>query len=155
MSDKGGTLFNGPVLILAKVLKNVMASATEAEIGALFLNGQEAAGLRTCLEAMGYPQPATPMKTDNSTTDGIINNTMKQRRSKAIDMRFHWLRDRTRQGQFYIFWDSGKNNLADYYTKHHPASLHRLLRPIHTFVKDMSPSTLQGCIEIMNGKQSA
>ena len=154
LSDKEGTLFNGPVLILAKVLKNVMASAAEAEIGALFLNGQEAAGIRTCLEAMGYPQPATPLKTDNSTADGIINGTMKQKRSKAIDMRFHWIKDRTKRGQFHVFWDSGKNNLADFYTKHHPASLHRLLRPIHTFIEGVSPDTLQGCIEIMNGKQT-
>jgi hypothetical protein len=103
LSNKDGTLFNGPVLILAKVIKNVMASATEAELGALFMNAQEAVGLRNCLTAMGYPQPATPLKTDNSTANGIINNTMKQKRSKAIDVRFYWLRDRVKQGQFFVF----------------------------------------------------
>ena len=155
LTNKTGTLFNGPVLILAKVIKNVMASAAEAEIGALYMNGQEAVGLRNCLEAMGHKQPPTPMKTDNSTANGIINNTMKQRRSKALDMRFYWIRDRTKQGQFHIYWDAGRNNLADYYTKHHPASLHRLVRPIHTYVQGLSPTTLQGCIEIMNRLQSS
>ena len=154
LSDSKGTVFNGPVLILAKVIKNVMASAAEAEIGALYMNAQEAAGLRTCLEAMGWPQPATPMKTDNITANGIINNTMKQRRSKALDMRFYWLKDRVGQGQFYLFWDSGKNNLADYYTKHHPAAVHKLMRAIHTFVDGKSPTSLQGCIEIMNKGQT-
>jgi hypothetical protein len=86
LSNKAGTLFNDPVLIIAKVIKNVMASATEAELGALFMNAQEAEGLRNCLAAMAFPQPATPLKTDNSTANGILNNTMKQKRSKAIDV---------------------------------------------------------------------
>jgi hypothetical protein len=154
LSNKEGTLFNGPVLILAKVIKNVMASATEAEVGALFMNAQEAVALRNCLEAMGFPQPATPMKTDNSTADGIINNTIKQKRSKAIDVRFYWLRDRAQQGQFYIYWDSGKNNLADFFTKHHPAIYHKTMRPIQTYIEGLSPESLQGCIEIMNRGQA-
>ena len=89
LSDKSGMIFNGPVLVLAKVIKNVMASATEAERGALYMNAQEAVALRNCLEAMGHKQPATPLKTDNNTANGSINNTMKQKRSKAIDVRFY------------------------------------------------------------------
>ena len=114
-------------MVLAKVIKNVMASATEAELGALYMNGQEAVGLCNCLKAMGFPQPETPLKTDNNTANGIINNTMKQKRSKAIDVRFYWLLDRVRQGQFRIFWDSGKHNLADFYTKHHPPAYHKTM----------------------------
>ena len=34
--------FNGPILVLAKIIKNVMVSALEAEIGALFMNAQQA-----------------------------------------------------------------------------------------------------------------
>ena len=154
MSNTKGTIFNGPVLVLAKVIKNVMASATEAELGALFMNAQEAVALRNCLEAMGHKQPATPLKTDNNTANGIINNTMKQKRSKAIDVRFYWLRDRVNQGQFYVHWDAGVNNLADYFTKHHPASYHRRMRPIQTYVKDLSPESLQGCIRMMNEGQT-
>ena len=48
-----GTLYNGPILALAKVIKNVMVSAAEAELAALFMNTQEAVGLRNYLEAMG------------------------------------------------------------------------------------------------------
>ena len=131
-----------------------MASAAEAELAALFMNSQEAVALRNCLEAMGFPQPATPMKTDNSTASGILNNTMKQKRSKAIDVRFYWLRDRAKQGQFYIYWDSGKHNLADFYTKHHPPLYHRTNRPIHTYMEGFSPESLQGCIEMMNKVQT-
>jgi hypothetical protein len=118
------------------------------------MNAQEAVGLRNCLEAMGFPQPATPLKTDNNTANGIINNTMKQKRSKAIDVRFYWLRDRVKQGQFYVFWDAGKNNIADYFTKHHPPAYHKRMRPIQTFVESLSPESLQGCIKLMNEDQT-
>ena len=93
-----------------------------------------------------------PIKTDNAAANEIINNTMEQKRSKAMDMRFHWLRDRVNQNQFYIFWDAGKHNLGDYYSKHHPAAYHKQMRPIHTYIQGLSPRSLQGCIEIMTRK---
>ena len=49
-------------------MKNVMASAAEAEMGALFVNGQEVMVLRNILAEMGHPQPPTPIRTDNSTS---------------------------------------------------------------------------------------
>ena len=79
---------------MAKVIKKVMASAAEAELRPLFMNVQEDAGLRHCLDTMGYLQLATPLKTDNSTPSGILNNTMKQHRSKVIDVRFYWMPNR-------------------------------------------------------------
>ena len=73
-----------------------MAYAAEAELGGLFLNGKETEDLREILREMGHPQnEPTHIHTDNSTAMGISNNTIKQRRSKAMDMRFHWVRDRT------------------------------------------------------------
>jgi hypothetical protein len=98
--NKDGKLFNGPIMVLAKIIKNVMSSAAEAEVAALFMNAQEMAPMRQCLKDLGHAQPATPIKTDNSTATGIINNTIKQKRSKSIDMRFYWLLDRVKQGQF-------------------------------------------------------
>ena len=66
---------NGAIHILCKTLRTVAASASEAEIGALFLNAQDAVPIRTALVVeMGHPQPATgtPLETDNSTADGIL-----------------------------------------------------------------------------------
>jgi hypothetical protein len=45
---------------------------------------------------MGHPQLATPIQTDNECAPGIVNNTVKQRRSKAIEMRFYWIKDRVK-----------------------------------------------------------
>ena len=116
---------NGALSVLCQILKEVVSSAAEAELAALFHNGKQACPLRVCLEELGHPQPPTPIVTDNNTAAGIANDTMKQRRSKAIDMRFYWVRDRVRQGQFLIYWRRGALNKADYFTKHHPASHHQ------------------------------
>jgi hypothetical protein len=50
-------LTNGAILIVSKVLKHVMSSAAETEIGAVFINSKEGAVLRTTLEELGHKQP--------------------------------------------------------------------------------------------------
>jgi hypothetical protein len=66
------------------------------------------------------------MITDNQVACGIANDSVKQKRSKAMDMRFYWIRDRVRQGQFLIYWRPGETNRANYFTKHH-----RRMRPVY------------------------
>ena len=97
-----------------------MASATEAKLGALFLNCQEAVPIQNALEDMGHSQPPTPVQVDNSTALGIATVTIKQRKSKAMAMRFYWIRDRSNQDQFNIYWKPGSTNRGDYFTKHFP-----------------------------------
>jgi hypothetical protein len=109
-------------------MKVVLASATEAELGAAFFVAKYRVMIRIILEEMGHHQPPTPLQVDNSCAHGIINNTVKQRRSKAIDMRFYWLKDREYQSQFHIYWRKGKDNLADYFTKHHSPMHHCRVR---------------------------
>ena len=102
---------NGAIHVHSPIISTVLSSATEAEIAALFFNGKETAMLRNTLRDMGHPaQTATPIQTDNA----------------SMDMRFYWVRDRVRQGHFLIHWRKGTDNLADYYTKHHSPSNHRL-----------------------------
>ena len=120
---------NGAILNISQVIKAVMSSAAEAELGALYINAKEAVYIRTILEELGHPQPPTPIQTDNSTAEGIINSKVQPKRTKAMDMRFHWLRDRETQKQFRFYWRSGVLNYADYWTKHHPAAHHRNIRP--------------------------
>ena len=105
-----------------------MSSAVESELGALFLISTHAIPIRHTLIAMGHPHPPTPIKTDNTTSLGVITNTIKRKRTKAIDMRFieweiEWIKTQLR-----IYWTPGKENLGDYYTKHHPPSHHKIIR---------------------------
>ena len=63
-----------------------MASAAEAEVGALYMNAQALIPLRITCEELGHKQPPTPMRTDNNTACGILTGKFKQNQSKAIDM---------------------------------------------------------------------
>ena len=65
---------------LTKIVKFVEQSAAEAECGGLYMNAKEAVTIQITLEELGHPQPATPIRTDNSTADGIMNiKTVKQK----------------------------------------------------------------------------
>jgi hypothetical protein len=128
--------FNAAVHVPCQILREVVSSAAEAELAGLFHNAKEACPIRICLEEMGHPQPATPIVTDNNTAAGIANDTIKQKRSKAIDMRFYWVRDRVKQKQFSIFWRKGELNKADYFTKHHAAKHHQEMRSTYLHMPD-------------------
>jgi hypothetical protein len=68
----------------------VVSYVVDAEFGALFVNAKKGTVIRTTLAEMGHNQDVTELKTDNTTADGIINNTVQQKRSKAIDIIFYW-----------------------------------------------------------------
>jgi hypothetical protein len=119
---------NGAVLNIAHIIKHVMSSATEAELAGLYIMAREAVYIRIVLEEMGHKQPPTPLQTDNAMAEAVTNGKVQPKRTKAMDMRFHWLRDRECQRQFRIYWRPGKLNYADYWTKHHPAKHHQNIR---------------------------
>jgi hypothetical protein len=121
---------NGAVLNVSKIIKAVMSSAGKAELGALFINAKTAVPLRRTLEELGHPQPQTPIQTDNSTAYGVINNKIQPKATKAMDMRFYWLKDRESIEQFKYHWSTGKNNTADYWTKNHLALHHQYMQGI-------------------------
>jgi hypothetical protein len=125
-ADTANKLTNGEILIISTVLKHVMSSAAEAEIGAVFINAKEGTVLCTTLEEVGHPQPPTPFETDNTTATGYSNGTIKQKRT----------RDRVKQGQFHVYWGPGYRNLADYFTKNHSPAHHKRMCEIYIHTSD-------------------
>jgi hypothetical protein len=105
--DHSNATLNGAIHVNSKIIKNVMGSAAEAEIGASYMNGQDCVAIRQTLIELGHPQPPTPIQVDNTTARSFANGTMKQKRSKSIDMNFYWIQDRTQQGMFHIYWGPG------------------------------------------------
>eukprot|EP00957_Ditylum_brightwellii_P085668 6516976-Ditylum_brightwellii.AAC.1 len=146
---------NGPVHSVCEVIRNIMALSSEAEIAVLYTNTKKGEELRMALLEMGHLQPPTPIMTDNSITYGIINNTVKQKCARAIDMHFYWVHDRCTQKYFIVYWAPGKYNLGDYHTKHHPDPHHCRIRSFYLHVNRpvayttviQRPSGLQGCVE--------
>ena len=47
---------NGPIHVLCQIMRKVLSSAAEAELGALFHNAKEACPIRTSLEELGHLQ---------------------------------------------------------------------------------------------------
>ena len=97
---------------------------------------------------MGNSQLPTPVQVDNSAAIGITTGTIKQRKSKSMDMRFYWIQDRSNQDQFKIYWKPGSINRGYYFTKHSPPAHHSTVRPIYLHVANYGNSTLQGCVNL-------
>ena len=108
-----------------------MTSAAEAETAGVYGNGQEIIAIRVSLQALRHPQLATPLKTDNSTSNSVVHANIKQCRSKTWDMRWNWLRDKATHQQLrgMYYWAKGTDNTADYFTKYHPLLHHLAMRP--------------------------
>jgi hypothetical protein len=71
------------------------------------------------------------METNNTTVTRYSNGTKKQKRTKAMDMRFYWIKDRVKQGQFNVYCGPGFQNLEDYFTKHHSLAQHKRMRDVY------------------------
>jgi hypothetical protein len=71
------------------------------------------------------------METDKATATGYSNGTIKQKRTKTMDMRFYMIKDRMKQGQCNVYWGPVFENLVDYFTKHNSLAHHKRMREIY------------------------
>jgi hypothetical protein len=130
---------NGAVHTIGIIVRNAMASETEAELISLFHNAWDGTLLRTALIEMEQSQAEMPNQSDNACVSGIVNQTVTQHHSKVIcmiDMHFYWIQDKIKQDQFLVCWRWGADNLLNYFTKHHSPDHRRLMRsryllPLH------------------------
>jgi hypothetical protein len=102
---------NGAFHTLCGTLRFVVASAAEAELGALFLNFQVGIIFQTTLEDLGHPQSKIPVHCDNATAVGIANNTIKWQRSRAMEMRYFWTCEKDAQKEYSFKWHPGWKTL--------------------------------------------
>ena len=68
---------NGAVHIVAQIIKAVVSSAAEAEIGAMYINTDETVPIRKILTEMRHPQPPTPLQTDNSAAHTVVTKKVQ------------------------------------------------------------------------------
>ena len=80
--------YNVPVLTIAQIIKCVMSSAAEAELAGLYICAKEMVPLRQSLVEMGWPQPRSPIKCDNSTAIGVSNETIIPRKKSQCTCSF-------------------------------------------------------------------
>ena len=78
---------------------------------------------------MGYnQQQPTVLVCDNSCAVGIANNSLKVKRLKAINMRYHWIKDRIKSKDLQVTWLQGIDNFADFFTKALPVHDHQRIK---------------------------
>ena len=112
------------------MIKPIVAPSDECETLTLFLNCQTTIVIRIIAKWLGHPQPATPTRVYNTTTNNFVYNNLQQKKSKSFDMRLHWLRDRINNSQFKIHWMKWEFNYAYYYFKQHTEAHHKKMRPM-------------------------
>ncbi len=115
---------NSAFFTLCSNLSFVVASTAKAKLGARFLNCKQVTIFRLTLKEMGHPQPPIPVNCDNSTDFGIPNNTVKRQCARSMEMCFFWVADAVELGKFDIKYFPGKENLADYQSKHYSGAHH-------------------------------
>jgi hypothetical protein len=115
---------NGLIECISTIIPTIVTGAAEAEYAGLFIAGQTGLAYRYTLHDLHCPQPArgTRITCDNLTSGKIAHRKWKQKRSKPMDMRYHWVRDRCDLKDFYIEWRKGELSIADLLTKSHPTT---------------------------------
>ncbi len=76
--------------------------------------------------------------------EGLASDTVNARRSKSMDVRFFWLRDRVQKAQFIIRHLAGRWNISDFFTKPLPKDKFEQFKPfliVEVEPKDSKPKT--------------
>jgi hypothetical protein len=102
------------------------SSSTEAEYIALWEAGKEASWLRNLYHKLGYPQQQpTMLMEDNEGAYSIAKNPIFHKRTKHIDSKFHWVREKVAAGRFDPELCCTEDQTADVLTKALPCPKHK------------------------------
>ena len=149
---------NGAFYTNSVIFKFVVASAAEAELGALCHNCQDCIIFHQTLSNMGHPQPKTPVHCHNAMAVGIGNNTINCQQSWSMEMQCFWVGDKVAQDMYTLSWHPGQDPLADYQSKHHIGLHHQAVCQWYLHQADsprvspwaIKPSALKGCVGTLN-----
>jgi hypothetical protein len=97
----------------------------EAEYAAAFGGGQVLVELTLTLTNLGHPQQSPPLLfVDNECAIGLATSSVRPKKSKSIDMRLDWIKERAGQNFFRLVFLPGLINPADFFTKILPVYRH-------------------------------
>lgn len=100
-----------------KKQNSVASSSTEAEYMALFEAVREAKWLKSLAESINLKVCKTLIYEDNMGCISIAGNSVNHNRTKHIDVRYHFVRERLEDGTIELKHIDTKNQLADTLTK--------------------------------------
>ena len=101
----------------SRAQKTIALSSTEAEYMALSDCSRQVVWMHTLLGELGYNLKATPIHGDNQGSIFIASNPVTEKRSKHIDIRFHYIREVVDRCLVELYFINGEENPADLLTK--------------------------------------
>jgi hypothetical protein len=105
----------------------VALSTSEAEYMAVTDAAKEVIWLKLLLSELGYPQGNVKILEDNQATIKISKNPQDHKRTKHIQVKYHYIRDQIKANEFHLEYVSTQDQLADIFTKGLSGSRHRLI----------------------------
>ena len=116
---------DGPVSWISRRQKTIALSSTEAEYMALSDAMKKVMWQRALTKELGYPidQP-TPIAADNQGSIFLAVNPVHDRRTKHIDIRYHFMCELLEERHAELLFVRTTNQLADILTKVLPAKRH-------------------------------
>ena len=115
----------------SKLQPTVALSSSESEYMAASAAAQEAIHLRSLMGSLGFNQvEPTIIWDDNQGAIAMSENPVMHKRTKHIDIRFHFVRDATARGEIKLSYIPTSDQAADLLTKALPKGTVQRLRPI-------------------------
>lgn len=107
----------GPVTWLSQKQKTIALSTTEAEFVAASESAKEILWLQQLLMDLGERYDCIELYVDNQSAIKLINNPVFHKRTKHIDVKYNFIREKVENGFINISYVSSKNQFADILTK--------------------------------------
>jgi hypothetical protein len=109
---------NGIITWCSKRQPLVTLSTTEAEYVAAALATQECVWLRRLLtELECESNRSTPLYVDNQSAIKLVQNPEYHQRTKHIDIKFHFIREKAKEGTVKVIYVPSEQQRADLFTK--------------------------------------
>lgn len=108
---------SGPITWSSQRQSVVALSTTEAEYIALALGAKEAVWLKSFLGEIGMEQNSITVYVDNQSAIKLAHNPEYHKRTKHIDIRYHFVREVCDSGKVQVSYIETKRQLADFLTK--------------------------------------
>ena len=111
-------LNGGPVVYKSKYQRTVALSTSEAEYMALSMCTQDVLWVRTMLADLGFEQKkSTVIWEDNQGAIALATNPGYHARTKHVDIRHHFIREKVLNGDIRVMYKETEHQLADILTK--------------------------------------
>lgn len=124
----------GPITWSSQKQKTIALSTTEAEFVAACESAKEILWLQQLMSELSENVECVTLYVDNQSANKLINNPVYHKRTKHIDVKYNFIREKVGLGLIKINYVSSKEQLADILTKALPTQTFVYLRDQFLFI---------------------